>query len=1601
MKRIFEQCNERRKKILTKRNALIGIGLILIFTVILVSFFMKSQKENNLINLSQENLRAMNYSQFRDGDEVVYKDGTQGTENEEILNNIKFSTFFLRDLDGDGYAEKLKGTCKEIGKEDTLYMEIIVQTAGYLKNGKIEIDGKNFYLQTTLPKDNELKQNYIGNNIKTIEFEDLNNGTQKMLTGIVRSGEYTYTSQKNLAIGNNINNYSRNDNKIILTGTYVDENNAETEIKKEIPITMDWYGTATASFRSINQINYDILNRIDEENEKLTLNFSINPAEIKKDLNISYNFTEGIVPELNGYAPISVTLTSGSGDFIYDEDTRKFKITKDARVNDDGLITYSVSSDLSYGLKVEYPLDAYTVTDSEEVTINIPVKTYFYGFNNPNNEFQNPYISNTASEIIIGNFKKPIEYYYSTSVDVKIGKYTSIPYSHYFISKQKPLRLYNGLSSEEIDDFYTVNWHVSTGTEGEHEKLVLKENKDGESVKEDTFIKSDNTEDSMQEIASNVGIYFSGADKLINIGGEIKVYDVETDNLLVTFTKNGGNGTKKWSSYTLSNPYYYEVPVKHIRVEVSSTNSLSNMTIYNIKKIDDSNIYEKYTKEEFDNLKYIKTNLSLYADGNLIDSKIHQAVYEEPYSIANISISNNTISTQVTEENFKIYVNVEDYESNNQIGFTNGTYLIKLPDEILITEINSVSINNNRINVLSYETIEKDGNKFIKIKASNSEPLRYTITIDSNITPDPRSSTISKKIELYAKNEETDNYYYNSQDLYDIDDDGNIEELVNKRDVSINLVSPNSLLTNQTISEFDNTGTVIVSPQIVDLKPIYSDEDREKQTVKIGVQLKNNYSGTISETKILGKIPFEGNSYVVSNNNLNSEFTTTMKPFETGDGKKEGIEVPNELKERVKIYYSENENPSRDLEDNYNGWKLAEDVENWNNIKTYLIDLEDTIIEVGEEYTFYYIAEIPFGVEFNKVAYSHHGIYFSLDTPEGKYRTSTEPNKIGVRIADKFNLELTKYQMGRDKKVAGATYKISKLNEYGDVENSNTAITNAEGKLEMANLYAERVYEITEINSPENYELSGDVIGIIGHIDMTTGILLVEKLYGETKDAITVEKNEGEDYKTKVAIEDEARARLKIIKKDESTNEPIKGVKFKITGPGFNTNGKILTTNSSGEVVLNGISVGTPYTIEEIKAKGYYLVSPIVFKIVNENGIYEDEIQEGQVKSSTITLENDFPILNIEIEDEAIPKYNLEITKIKHVTEVESGNEGNNGNNEEITYLQGAKFKLYKDGKEQGTYITDENGKITIENLFQYKEEKNIDQTYILKEVLSPEGYTKIKDIKFKVSNILGVLNYEEELEEGQSEKEYTIEGNTVKLIIEDNPTFRLIKKDAETDELLQNTKFSIYNVDDIMVPARNSKGEIIGEKEIINGVEYYTVKTNENGEITADLPEGLYKAIEVESSNEKYDITGQEYYFGIGANRETNNNIIHMLNAKIGIGLGQDTNDSIKSIVPASDGGIIVGGNFVSNELNLGNNIVLTNNGNTDGVIIKYDGNGNCEWANVIGGDKTETISSVIETSDGDYLVLGLFNSSTIQVGNTNLTYTPYIYDARKQSLL
>ena len=103
--------------------------------------------------------------------------------------------------------------------------------------------------------------------------------------------------------------------------------------------------------------------------------------------------------------------------------------------------------------------------------------------------------------------------------------------------------------------------------------------------------------------------------------------------------------------------------------------------------------------------------------------------------------------------------------------------------------------------------------------------------------------------------------------------------------------------------------------------------------------------------------------------------------------------------------------------------------------------------------------------------------------------------------------------------------------------------------------------------------------------------------------------------------------------------------------------------------------------------------------------------------------------------------------------------------------------------------------------------------------------------------------------------------------------------------------------------------------------------------------------------------------------------------------GIGGRNNEYINLVEATSDGGYIVEGDFTSRNVDLENGVILTNSGSNDVMLIKYSEEGEVEWAKGIGGSSDDYIYSVAETRDGGYITGGYFESSVIQVGDYTLT--------------
>ena len=1405
-------------------------GIIAIIAVILFELFMQIREKSYIQNINPELARAMEYGELTEKDEE--------TQSEYV----RFGAYFARDLNGDGYAEKVKGTCKEVEGEDTLYMSLNVIGNGYLKDAKIEIEEENMYFKTALVDDETISGNYISENTKSINLKEVQAGTQKLIFGQVRSGDYRYNTTKKEAIGKDTNKYSGM-NKIKLTGTHVKDDGTETPIEKEIELPVDWYSTTRAEIpytygpngEKNKYQNYNTESIVDSENKEVNLEFKITAQESNNKLLLKKSTIEGTIPELNGYKATKVEITGENVEYTYDEGTGAFTAYREAQIGEDGVVTkeaytssYNTARYSEFKLKVTYPLEAYENINNGTIVLSIPVKATFEGYNNNNEEFNNPYVSNVAEDVISITYERGggdvIGY------DVQVGTWVGNPYNVYVISKEKAVEYYNQVEEKEKDT-YEVRWYVSRGNSGTIAGVKIREQDNNYT---DKFQKTDATYEEMEKYSKNIGIYFTTPGAMFGENGWIEVYNDETNELIHKFTK------EDWETYTKENPYMYEEPVEHIRIETSSAEKVSSFTATSIKEIDNEKLTTEKTREEFDKLSKIYSYLSGYAkysekeEYQKLKDDVGIANYDEPVSMAQITnVTPTTLTTQETT-NMRINIGTVNLGYNVRL-WKNGTFLLKFPQEVLLAEINNVSINNGNVKILGYDIYEEEGNYYLKILTENENPENYTITVDANITPDPRKLSATRNIELYAYNEECDNYKdgLRKEDAYDINGDGNTKDIVDYSAKSIQFVGPTSLITTETGSDYNDEGDELkttVAPQVAEI-----DKSSNERTAKISVQITNNYSGNISGVILVGKTPFKGNKSQILEKDLGSTFTAEM----TGP-----IELPEKLQGIATVYYSENETVNNNISDSTNNWKTEDEVTDFSKIRTYAIDLGDYVIAKGEEYICTYEIQVPQDVNYNDVTYSSHAVYFYLETDEGKLRDQTETNKLGFMIAKKYDLELTKNQKGNEVLVKGATYKVT---EEGK-DNSKLATTNLQGILVVKDLYAERTYEIEEIRSPEGYILNSNKIKFRTTID-ESGNIQVEKLEGETKTDFTVK-----DQIVSVTVEDEPLSRLEILKQD-TEGQVLENIRFEITGKNYEN--RPMITNSKGIATINNLYPNIEYTIREVKADGYYVPDGEVKFVIEQAGEnYNLRVTEDTLNILDLTsgrTEENLPSFRIKLQNEKIPTYNFEILKTdKDTNEV----------------LANAQFKLKSlDKNEENYYTTNESGIISISDLYQYVEGKNILGEYELTEVVAPEGYiTDTNTYKFRCKLVDGNLTLEFLTE---NTFEYTVENGTIKVNFKNAPIFKLYKKDGDTQEPLPNTKFAIYKIDEEYneYEAYDVRGNLVGEQEEINGKTYQVITTDENGEISLNLPQGLYKVVEVQAL-EDYElpnaIEDRTYYFGI-----------------------------------------------------------------------------------------------------------------------------------------
>ena len=430
-----------------------------------------------------------------------------------------------------------------------------------------------------------------------------------------------------------------------------------------------------------------------------------------------------------------------------------------------------------------------------------------------------------------------------------------------------------------------------------------------------------------------------------------------------------------------------------------------------------------------------------------------------------------------------------------------------------------------------------------------------------------------------------------------------------------------------------------------------------------------------------------------------------------------------------------------------------------------------------------------------------------------------EPTVVTFANEEMAQLEITKVDADTGETLAGATIRVA----LDDGSDSWDVYTNASGKATLTNMKS-GTYTITEIVAPEGYLLNEEPMTIklepgktatvtlkdkakpgivIKKYDEDTGFPLENAEFSVAKKGGSIVYEGMTDKEGKIKVEgleegwytitelappkgylisteskdvyleggkcvevkfdNRLRPSLQIMKIDAETGEPLAGAKFKVQKSEDKTVSEYVT-DETGTVVIHDLDEAV-YTVEEIEAPDGYAIDPDSHKDI--------ALEWGKTKTLVFS-------------DTRKPA--LEIIKVDAKTEEPLAN---------------AKFKITKTEDDTvSEYVTDENGKITIQDL--------PEGIYTVEEITAPDGY------------ILDTQHKEIELSAGDSKQ--LIYENTRK------PDLIITKTNVLTEKPVPNTTFKI---------------EFEGENGGV--VPLGTYKTDENGQIILeDVNPGWYIITEI-----------------------------------------------------------------------------------------------------------------------------------------------------------
>ena len=503
--------------------------------------------------------------------------------------------------------------------------------------------------------------------------------------------------------------------------------------------------------------------------------------------------------------------------------------------------------------------------------------------------------------------------------------------------------------------------------------------------------KTDTTKYQATVTNNSIVISKENFEKILGQDGSIKILDT---NSQVIATIDSNITENEDGNYIATYPENTE----KIKIEITG---IKNNGFLNIKQNRTITGDQGYIKSEMEDFKTFKTTEKTTISSTVGNPQSSEQTVEiqltETTTSANLKINNNNLSTEFENTGIEFAVELKNNNENSDT-WDNPFVIIEMPNEVADIRINNKNIlYGEGLTLQSASVIELNGNKAIKVQLVGTQKDFVASTILGGTTIVVNANITLKELTATGNDNQIKLYYFNENKIaYENSTTINLEQSyeVGLNTILVNYIAPIGFKTIHKIVEYDSEGNIVNSENSekeVGKINILEPEREVKQTITI----MNNTGNETTDVKVIGRIPFVGNTDIVTGEALQTTIDAIFSEsiVHTGGTRTETESEDDDEKERtIEIYYSENGNADIDLEKTENGW--LREVESLDNIKTFMIVISD--VQQAEKVYFEYSIKIPAMLQHNENLYSPLATYYTNNTEIGKVEEVSKVNTIGL-----------------------------------------------------------------------------------------------------------------------------------------------------------------------------------------------------------------------------------------------------------------------------------------------------------------------------------------------------------------------------------------------------------------------------------------------------------------------------------------------------------------------------------------------------------------------------------------------------------------------------